>query len=460
MHNNTIQNIKKEESIMRKAKVVKIGGSSLADAKKIQKAVRIIRKDSDRRYIIPSAPGRRFAEDSKITDLLIICYELKKQNLSFDEPWGIITERFEEIVTELQLELDISTFLVEIRCKIEDGTTLDYVASRGEFLNGKILAEALGFDFVDAKDIIFFDANGRFYEENTREALIKLSEKYEHVVIPGYYGSLPNGEIKTFSRGGSDITGAIVARDTCATLYENWTDVPGLSMVDPAIIPDAKPIRVISYEELEELADGGAQVLHQSAIFPARDTGIPINIRDINQPNDPGTLVVADASLERRPHQITGIAGRHFIVITVGKRGMNPEVGFVWKILGIMKDYGVAVQHFPGGNNTISLAIEKAHISSNKLEKVLNAIQRECKPQFLTVDEDVAIITIVGQNMINTQGIAATLFAGLASGNINVQLVAQGMSELTIIVGVKSDELEKAICAIYSAFINGTKKQI
>ena len=242
-------------------------------------------------------------------------------------------------------------------------------------------------------------------------------------------------------------------------MYENWTDVPGLSIVDPRILPNTKPIRVISYEELEELSDGGANVFRNSAIFPAREAGVPINIRDTNNPEDPGTFVIADSSAEEREYKITGIAGKDFTVITVGKRAMNPEVGFVWKILGIMRDFGVSVQHFPGSNNTISLAIEKTILSKDKLEKILNAIERECEPRSLVVDKNIGIITVVGQNMINTPGIAATLFAGLANENINVKLTSQGTSELTIMIGVASNDMQKAISAIYAAFVNGANSQ-
>jgi aspartate kinase len=437
------------------ATVCKFGGTSLAGPDQIAKVIDIIRADPKRRYVVPSAPGKRHPKDRKITDLLILCHDLRAQEISFEEAFDAIAVRYREIVEGLNLDMDIDTLLEQVRESIVSGGSKDLIVSRGEWLIGQILAVALDFEFVDAKDLVFFDIHGNFNEEDTHAALGDFWRDHPNAVIPGFYGSMPGGEIVTFPRGGSDITGAIIARGFNTDMYENWTDVPGLSMVDPRIIPDAKAIRVISYEELEELGDGGAQVLHQGAIFPARDAGITINIRDTNNPSDPGTLVVSDSSDAERPHKITGIAAKHFTVITVGKRGINPEVGFVWRILGIMKDFRVSVQHFPGSNNTISLAIERSSLSDDKREKILAAIERESSPGFLTVDDDIGVITVVGRNMINTPGMAATLFASLGDTGINIRLISQGTSELTIVVGIDGNHTEGAIHAIYHAFLNG-----
>lgn len=436
--------------------VTKFGGTSLAGPEEVKKVLDIIRADKSRTYVVPSAPGKRHDKDRKVTDLLILCHDLHVQGMSFEEAFKVIADRYREIVEGLALDMDIEVLLEEVRLQIEQDATRDFVISRGEWLMGKILAKALEFDLIDAKDVIFFDEDGRFDEDRTYTALAEHHVDHPQAVIPGFYGSMPGGGIKTFPRGGSDITGAIVARGFDIGMYENWTDVPGLSMVDPRILPEAKQIRVISYEELEELSDGGAQVLHNGAIFPARDAGITINVRDTKDPDDPGTLVVADSSKEPRPHTITGIAGKRFVVITVGKRGINPEVGFVWKILGIMKDFNVSVQHFPGSNNTISIAVERQYLPNEKLERIVQAIRRECEPNELSVDEDIGIITVVGQNMINTPGVAARLFAGLASQGINVRLINQGTSELTIMVGVEFTAMESAVRTIYHAFINGS----
>lgn len=436
--------------------VAKFGGTSLAGSAQVQKVLAIVRANKERTYIVPSAPGKLHRKDHKVTDLLILCHELHEQGMSFDEAFGGIAGKYHEIVEGLGIRIDVNALLEEVRRKIEEGASLDLVVSRGEWLMAQVLACALDFEFADAKDLIFFDQDGHFDEGRTYQALRVYRAEHPYAVIPGFYGSMPDGSVKTFPRGGSDITGAVVARGFDIGTYENWTDVPGLSMVDPRILPRTKPIRVISYEELEELGDGGAQVLHQGAIFPARDAGITINIRDTNDPEDPGTLVVADSSEAERPYTITGIAGKRFTVITVGKRGINPEVGFVWRILGIMKDFDVSVQHFPGSNNTISIAIERQYLSHDKLGWIMQAIRRECEPNELSVDEDIGIITVVGRNMINTPGVAATLFAGLASQDINVRLISQGTSELTIMVGVEAMVMESSIEAIYHAFINGS----
>ena len=433
--------------------VCKFGGSSLANAAQIRKVIRIIKRDPKRRFIVVSAPGKAKPSDRKITDLLLLCHALHEQNLSISDAFGAIESTYRTIVADLRIAFDIDTPLEHIRTALTVGASVDFVASRGEWLLAQIMARALLYDFVDAAGTIFFDHEGRYDEASTLHALTEMRDAHTHAVIPGFYGTVPNGDIKTFSRGGSDITGAIVAHGINADLYENWTDVPGLSMADPRIIPNAHALRVLSYNELAELADGGAQVLHQGTIFPARDAGITINVRDTNHPDDPGTLIVADASTAERPYRITGIASKHFTVITVGKRGINPEVGFLWTILGILKDYNVSVQHFPGGNNSISLAIEHERLPHDTCTKIVSAIKRECAPDFVLVNTDTGILTVVGQNMINRPGIAATLFTALGHAGINVRLMSQGSSELTIVIGVASHETERAIHAIYNAFI-------
>jgi aspartate kinase len=437
-------------------KVAKFGGTSLADATMMKQVKAIVEADSSRRYVVPSAPGKRTKTDQKITDLLYLCHEHVVQQLPFEDVFKVIAERYLEIVRDLGLKLDMNKHLDEMRRRIAAGDTADYAASRGEYLNGLIIAELLGYDFVDAADIVKFDGRGRYDPELTNDLVSERLRKHKKAVIPGFYGSMPDGRIKTFSRGGSDITGSIIARGVAADVYENWTDVSGLLMADPRIVDNPKPIEVVTYKELRELAYMGATVLHDEAIFPVRQAGIPVNIRNTNLPTDPGTMIVpSDSKPKTKKGSITGIAGRKdFTVITVEKALMNQELGFGRRILEVLERYEVSFEHIPTSIDTISIVVSDLQLK-DKLEKILEEIRVVCKPDSVQVLSKMALLATVGRGMSHTPGMAAKLFAALADAGVNIRMIDQGSSELNIIVGIEASDFEKAMKAIYKRFVDG-----
>lgn len=434
-------------------KVVKFGGSSLASAEQILKAVAIIRAQESRRYVVPSAPGKRFSGDTKVTDLLIKVYGESKQGLPFEDTFREIKERYVEIICGLGLSLDLSAEFEAIHEQLVAGTTIDYVASRGEYLNGLILASYLGFTFIDAAEVIFFDEDGNFEAELTNRVMSRRLSRQKNAVIPGFYGSLPNGAVKTFSRGGSDITGAIVARAAGADLYENWTDVSGFLMVDPRIVENPKPIEVITYRELRELSYMGASVLHEDAIFPVKVARIPINIKNTNRPDDSGTFIVpAEKKLAEPTNIITGIAGRKGLrLIHLEKDMMNQEIGFGLKVLQVIADMGISFEHLPSGIDTMCVVLSGADIEG-KEQEITDRIQAAVNPDFISIEDGLALIAVVGRGMAGTPGTASRIFHALAKEEINIRMIDQGSSELNIIVGVNESDFEKAIRAIYAEF--------
>lgn len=439
-------------------KVAKFGGTSLANAEQIKKVQNIIENDSNIKYVVPSAPGKRNKDDNKITDLLYLCHAHVKNEIPFDDVFKIIHDRYISIVRELGLNINIEKYLNEVKKNIENGASKDYTASRGEYLNGLIIAELLGFDFVDPADIIFFDKNGRVDMNKTISAVRSVMKKHEKAVIPGFYGTSNEdgsgeGKVKTFPRGGSDITGAIIARGVNAEIYENWTDVSGLLMADPKIVKDPKPIDTITYRELRELAYMGANVLHDEAIFPVREVGIPIKIKNTNRPEDPGTLIVQDAAPITHSGTITGVAGKKdFTVIMVEKALMNKELGYGRRLLSILEANGISFEHMPSGIDTISLVIADSELEG-KLDKVIMEIKSECNPDTVEVYPNMALIATVGRGMAYTPGIAGRLFSALGNEGINVRMIDQGSSEINIIIGVEIEDFERAIRAIYKAFV-------
>ncbi|NLY91046.1 MAG: aspartate kinase [Firmicutes bacterium] len=434
--------------------VAKFGGSSLSEAAQFRKVRAIVEADENRRYIIPSAPGKRDKNDYKVTDLLYKCHALAQEGHPFMDVFTVIKDRYQSICADLGLSLDLDPEFNAIERAIAAGASADFTASRGEYLNGKILAAYLGYTFVDPATIIFFDQQGHFDAEKTQAVLSQELALHRKAVIPGFYGSTPDGQIHTFSRGGSDITGAIVARGVQATLYENWTDVSGFLMADPRIVENPKPIREITYRELRELAYMGATVLHDEAIFPVREAKIPINIKNTNDPGDPGTLIVKDNGSIRTPGSITGIAGRKgFTIIAIEKTLMHSETGFGRKLLSVIENHGISFEHMPSGIDTISLVIADSQLD-NKLEKVLVDIDRVCRPDAIEVFHDIALIATVGVGMAYTPGIAAKLFTALAEAGINVRMIDQGSSEINIIVGLENKDFEEAVRRIYTAFVD------
>ena len=433
-------------------KVVKFGGSSLANAQQFMKVGDIIRKDDARRYVVPSAPGKRYAEDVKVTDMLYQCYAKAEAGEAFDELLNRIKSRYEEIIGGLGLELSLDGEFAKIREMFENKAGTDYAASRGEYLNGIVMAAYLGFEFVDAADVIFFDKNGALDEEKTNRAIGKRLKSAEYAVIPGFYGSMPDGKIKTFSRGGSDITGSLVAKASQADLYENWTDVPGFLIADPRIINNPEVIESITYKELRELAYMGATVLHEDAIFPVRKEGIPINIRDTNDPDQAGTMIV-ESTCRRPKYTITGIAGKKgFVSMNIDKAMMNSEIGFGRKVLGVFEENGLSFEHMPSGIDTMTVFVHADEFEP-KEQQVIAGIHRAVHPDSVDLESDLALIAVVGRGMKSTRGTAGRIFSALAHARVNVKMIDQGSSELNIIIGVSNSEFERAIQAIYDIFV-------
>ena len=432
--------------------VAKFGGSSLSESKQFIKVKNIITSDNNRKFIIPSAPGKRHSKDHKITDLLYMCQQLASHGLNFDEIYSLVQKRYEDICEELNLDLNISSILTDIRKHIQEGASKDFAASRGEYLNAIILSNYLNIDFIDAADLIIFNEKGEFDSEATEVSVKSKLNGISRGIIPGFYGSMPNGEIRVFSRGGSDITGAIIARAIKAKLYENWTDVSGFLMADPRIVKNPKPIEKITYKELRELSYMGAPVLHEEAIFPVRKAGIPINIKNTNFPDEPGTMIINDMEPVSHLGTITGIAGKKdFTVISIEKTLMGAEKGFFRKLMSVLETNNVAIEHMPSSIDSISLIIANSELNS-KLERIIEEIRIYCNPDSIICYPNMALVAVVGRGMINTKGISAKIFTALANDGVNIRMISQGSSELNIIVGIENADFEKAISAIYKAF--------
>ncbi len=433
-------------------KVVKFGGSSLASAKQFKKVGDIIRGDKSRRYVVPSAPGKRSDKDEKVTDMLYQCYEAATQGKSYKKILEKIRERYDEIIDGLNLNLNLDFEFSTIEENFLKQAGKDYAASRGEYLNGMVMAEYLGYEFIDAAEVIFFDTDGSFLANFTDKELGDRLEHVERAVIPGFYGAKKDGTIKTFSRGGSDITGSIVAKAIHADMYENWTDVSGFLVADPRIIKNPEVIETITYRELRELAYMGASVLHEDAIFPVRKEGIPINIRNTNSPEDKGTVIV-ESTCRKPNYTITGIAGKKgFCSINIEKAMMNAEVGFGRKVLEVFERYGVSFEHMPSGIDTMTIFVHQSEFEEFE-QSVIAGIHRAVEPDFIEMESDLALVAVVGRGMKATRGTAGRIFSALAHSRVNVKMIDQGSSELNIIIGVKNADFEEAIKAIYDIFI-------
>ena len=433
-------------------KVLKFGGSSLADAEHFRQVAEIVKSDSTRRYVVASAPGKRDGSDAKITDLLYKCYALAYNEEDITDVFNEIKQRYIDIINDLGIELDLTESFEKIRMSLIHNSGRDYIASRGEYLNAKILAKYLGFSFIDAKKVVFFNEDGTFNAEKTNDIMREALANHEYAVIPGFYGSMPNGTIKTFSRGGSDITGSIVARAASATIYENWTDVSGFLMADPRIIDNPKPIKTITYKELRELSYMGATVLHEDAIFPVRYSKIPINIRNTNRPADKGTFIVPETD-DMGDYVITGIAGRTgFSSITIEKAMMNLELGLGRKVLQVLEENGISFEHFPSGIDTMTVIVSTKALSEKRGD-VLAGICKNVNPENVFVEENMALLAVVGRGMVKAKGTAARIFTALAKANVNIRMIDQGSSELNIIIGVDANDYITALNAIYNEFV-------
>lgn len=436
-------------------KVAKFGGSSVADGIQLTKTKQIIEQDPDRRYIVVSAPGKRYEGDNKITDLLYLCKTHIDHNLPYDQIFQVVEDRYMAVEINLGVDVDLLRHMAEIRDNLRQNPSADYIASRGEYLNAILVAAFLGYDFVDTANLIKFDYKGKILIEETDAALKAELAKHERAVLPGFYGSTPDGKIKTFSRGGSDITGALVARAINADVYENWTDVSGFLMADPRIVKNPKQIETISYKELRELSYMGASVLHEDAIYPARMANVPINIRNTNDPEDPGTMITAESQVDsdNGGRIITGIAGsKDFTVVALYKNMMSSERGFVRRILGILDDYDINFEHLPSSIDTVSVVMSKKALG-DRLDEVLEAFRQRLQPDSIDVFENIALIATVGHRMTYRPGVSAKLFNALGEAKVNIRMIDQGSSEMNIIVGVENKDFEKAIRAIYDTFV-------
>lgn len=433
-------------------KVVKFGGSSLANSDQFRKVGEIIRSEESRCYVVPSAPGKRFPEDTKVTDLLYACYNKAAAGEDFSRELKEISDRYYEIIRGLELSLSLEEEFQQIEKDFKAQAGTDYAASRGEFLNGKIMAAYLGFEFIDAASVLRFDKNGNFDADKTDSLLAKRLAKCERAVIPGFYGAMEDGMVKTFSRGGSDITGSLVAKAVHADLYENWTDVSGFLVTDPRIVDDPAVIETITYRELRELSYMGATVLHEDAIFPVQKEGIPINIRNTNRPEDKGTLIV-ESTCRKPRYVITGIAGKKgFCSINIEKSMMNSEIGFGRKVLQVFEEQGINFEHVPSGIDTMTVYVHQDEFEE-KEQQVIAGIHRAVNPDFIEMESDLALIAVVGRGMKSQRGTAGRVFSALAHAHVNVKMIDQGSSELNIIIGVENRDFETAVKAIYDIFV-------
>ena len=439
-------------------KVLKFGGSSLADANQFKKVAEIIKSEPERRYIVASAPGKRFSADIKVTDMLLECFENSYDKDVSAEIFAKIEKRFEDIISDLGLDFSLKEDFANIKTALINHAGRDFFASRGEFLSAKVLAKYLDYPFIDAGACIFFNDNGTLNTQKTNETIARILSRYDYAVIPGFYGSMPNGTIKTFSRGGSDITGSLVARAVNADLYENWTDVSGLLMVDPRIIENPCKVTEITYRELRELSYMGATVLHEDAIFPVRIANIPINIRNTNAPADSGTMIVSKAVTDSTEYTITGVAGmKGFTAIYIEKDMMNSEVGFTRRVLETLEEHNICFEHLPSGIDTMSIVLHSSDIKDFKGNITADIVKR-VNPDSITLFENLALIAVVGRGMISNAGTASKIFKALADANINIRMIDQGSSELNIIIGVEEKDYTNAIKAIYNKFVNGENK--
>ncbi len=436
-------------------KLVKFGGSSLSDAGQFKKVKEIVSADKSRRVVVVSAPGKRSGDDNKITDLLYLCHAHLQYGVNCDNVFSMIVERYQEIAKDCGLKTDLDAEFAAIRGGMSKHSSMDELASRGEYLNARLMADYLGYTFLDAKDWLFFGYDGKVDYEKTNEALQKAYTLHDHLVLPGFYGVTPDGKIKTFPRGGSDITGAIAAAALDADVYENWTDVPGILMADPRIVKNPKSIERITFAELRELSYMGASVLHEETVFPVRSKDIPLNIRDTNDPRTPGTMIrerFDDELEEERARFITGISGKkHYSILSMSKTRMSEDGSFIRKVLDIAAKYSVIVEHIPSGIDSASLVFSTKQ-AEHCLYDLLTEIKKECQPDSLKVTEGISLIAVVGRRMAWKPGISGRLFATLGDNEINIRMIEQGADEINIIVGVEDKDFAKTIQVLYNSF--------
>ena len=435
-------------------KVTKFGGSSMADAGQYCKVRDIILSDKERRVVVVSAAGKRNSADHKITDLLYLCHAHTQYGVDCDPVFEMITSRYLEIRDELKITLDLESEFASLKKRLDaKAVSQDELVSRGEYFSAKLMAAFLGFQFVDAADWVKFNMDGTVNQEASYAAL-RSKATGKGIVTPGFYGIMPDGSIHTFSRGGSDITGALAAAALGADVYENWTDVSGILMADPRIVENPQPIPEVTYDELRELSYSGAQVLHEGTIFPVREKNIPLNIRNTNAPDDPGTMIQERFDTDADPNRfITGITGKKdFTIISMSKRGMGNQVGVLRKMLSVLEKYNISVDYVPNGIDNVSVVLPTASIASN-LYAILAEIQKDVQPDSLHVHDKIAVVAAVGRRMAFRPGISGKVFAALGQANINIRMINQGPDELNIIFGVDNRDFAEAIRVLYNSFV-------
>lgn len=443
-------------------KVAKFGGSSVANADQFRKVKHIVESDPARKFIVTSACGKESHEDHKVTDLLYLIEAHVKYGVSYDSLFQLIVDKYQRIEDALGLHVDLKREFDHIRELIDQGESEDYLVSRGEYLTGRLLAEYLQARFVDAADVIIFKYDGEIDMERTGQKLREYARQADRILVPGFYGAMPNGTIKVMSRGGSDVTGSVIANIVNADVYENWTDVSGFMVADPRIVDHPLGIPRITYAELREMSYMGANVLHDDAVFPVRQKNIPINIRNTNDPESPGTMIMEDCSEQDQndpPHAITGIAGRkNFTVITVAKAHCSTMVGYLRNLLQCFEDCGVSIESAPTTVDTMSVIVETDKIRK-QLYEVIGLIKERCTPDDIRIEEHISQIAIVGREMRNQPGISGALLSEFGRNHINIRTINQSSDELSIVVGVADREYEKAIQAIYAKFIREERKR-
>ena len=441
-------------------KVTKFGGSSLADAKQFKKVKDIIAADDRRVVVVVSAPGKRNGEDIKVTDLLYLCHAHLQYGVSYDGIFSMIEDRFREIKEGCGLSTDLEAEFSQIRARMHKGMSIDYLVSRGEYLTARLMADYLGFAFIDATQWVSFGYDGKLDMGKSEENLAGIFKEKSKVVLPGFYGALPDGEVRVMSRGGSDITGALAAAAVGAGVYENWTDVSGILMADPRIVEAPKPIAHITYSELRELSYMGANVLHEETIFPVRNKDIPINIRNTNAPDDPGTIIqerFAKETREERKRFITGISGRKdFSIITLRKSHLTADIANIRGVLSIFEKFNVPIEHIPSGIDSFSLVVSTEKVKPC-IYDIIGEIKALCEPDSITVTEKIALVAAVGRKMASIPGVSGKVFGALGQNDINIRMIAQGPDEINIIVGVENRDFEKTIRVLYDSFIIGGK---
>ena len=436
-------------------KVAKFGGSSLAGAEQFEKVKRIVEADEARRFVVVSAAGKRSKNDHKVTDLLYLVEAHLKYGVSHEEILSMIEERYVEIRDKLGLSFDVEGEFEVMRRWLTPDVSVDELVSRGEYLNARLMAEYLGFRFVDATELIFFQYDGTVDMEKTCEAIRMAARTGEGLVIPGFYGVMPGGRIRVMSRGGSDITGAIVANAVDADVYENWTDVSGILMADPKIVKNPRPIRRVTYSELRELSYMGASVLHEESILPVKEKNIPLNIRNTNEPDNPGTLIMESFEQEDEAgqHFITGIAGRrNFTVLTIFKKHISSDTRIIRQTLEMLETLKVEVEHITLGVDSFNLMVPTAQVRE-RIYDIIGDIKRECKPDSIQMTDNIALIASVGRKMVRSPGISGKLLGALGENRVNIRMISQGAEELSIIVGVENTDFEKTIRVLYDSFM-------